>query len=256
MVERRFLVGFSFLFMGTLACSGGSPDTLTNDLDSGSDSGDNLHADDGATERLDASSSGDGDAAVVSDAAVLSDAAVDAAVVSDASSLDGSPGIEADASDGATADAGDPCVVGSAENAATTGTLDVLGQIAYFADGADLPAGTYRLVYEDGCMKYGGGQDWTIHAYPSPNESYAWFAGGSVGDKLVRTPGTNGYASSNGAYVEFDDCVAANLALAPVEFTFAGGKLGVWLSDSPYGDNMVGVDNRNPRWRLERVDCE
>jgi hypothetical protein len=52
------------------------------------------------------------------------------------------------------------------------------------------------------------------------------------------------------------DCVAANLALEPVELEFAGGRLGVWLQDSPYSDNLAGVDGRNPSWSLTLLgDC-
>lgn len=148
------------------------------------------------------------------------------------------------------------CSVGTAQNLATTGTLDIFGHITYFAEGADLPAGTYRVVYEDGCMKYGDLQDWTIHAYPPPNDEYAWFVGSMVGVRRLRAPGTAGIEAGKGAFATFDECVAANLLLKPAAFKHAGGKLGVWLADSEYRDNNVGVDNRNPRWRLERVDCD
>lgn len=148
------------------------------------------------------------------------------------------------------------CSVGTARNRATTGTLDIFGHITYFADGADLPAGTYRVVYEDGCMKYGDLQDWTVQAYPPPSEEYAWFVGSEVGVRRTRAPGTAGIAVGSGAFLTFDECVAANLLLKPIAFRHAGGRLGVWLSDSEYRDNNVGVDDRNPRWRLERVDCD
>ncbi|MFT3922141.1 MAG: hypothetical protein QM778_06375 [Myxococcales bacterium] len=148
------------------------------------------------------------------------------------------------------------CRLGSAQNSATTGTLDVFGHITYFADGADLNAGTYRVVYEDGCMKYSGNQGWTVNAYASPNDDYAWFVGATTGSRLVRAPGTVGHLVTDGAFEDFEACVQANLALKPTAFKHQGGKLGVWLADTAYVDNMVGVDNRNPRWRLERVDCD
>jgi len=148
------------------------------------------------------------------------------------------------------------CRLGSAQNIATSGTLDVFGHITYFADGADLVAGTYRVVYEDGCMKYGGDQGWTVHAYAAPNDEYAWFVGATQGAKLVRAPGTAGHLVTDGAFADFDACVAANMELKPTAFRHQGGKLGVWLADTAYSDNVVGIDDRNPRWRLERVDCD
>jgi hypothetical protein len=85
--------------------------------------------------------------------------------------------------------------------------------------------GHYRIDYVDGCMKYGGGQGWTIHAYAGG--SYAWwFVGATSSEQVVQPPGTVGFSVGAGAYAEFEECVAANLLLSPVEFDFAGGKLG------------------------------
>jgi hypothetical protein len=36
----------------------------------------------------------------------------------------------------------------------------------------------------------------------------------------------------------------------PEEFQFDGGKLGVWLNDNPYLDNVAGDDGGNPKWQL------
>jgi hypothetical protein len=149
----------------------------------------------------------------------------------------------------------DPCDFGEASSAGTNEELNLFGQVVYFADGESLPAGRYRIEYVDGCMKYGGGQDWTIHAYANGSFGW-WFVGETTAQQIVLPPGTVGYAASGGAYATFDECVAANLLLAPVEFDFVGGKLGVWLQDSPYSDNVAGVDNRNPKWSLVRLNCE
>jgi len=66
-----------------------------------------------------------------------------------------------------------------------------------------------------------------------------------------------GYAVSNGAHAEFEDCVEANLPLDAIEFDFEGGPLGIWLADSNYPDNVAGEDGRNPIWQLERLGgCE
>jgi hypothetical protein len=143
------------------------------------------------------------------------------------------------------------CDFGSAASFATQSSLDLFGQITYFAGGDVLPAGRYRVQYVDGCMKYGPGQDWTVQAYADGSD--AFWLGATTGDKLFLPPATAGYsatAGGGGAYVTFDECVAANLALPPSEFDFAGGQLGVWLADSQYSDNMAGTDGRNPKWSL------
>ena len=60
-------------------------------------------------------------------------------------------------------------------------------------------------------------------------------------------PGSVGFLVSNGGFATFEECVAANRALPPSEFEFSGGKLGVWLQDSPYSDNLAGLDERTPK---------
>ena len=142
------------------------------------------------------------------------------------------------------------CDLGEVSSAGTNQNLNLFGTVVYFSDGAALPAGHYRITFVDGCMKYASSQDWTIHAYADANPDGWWFVGDTTAQKIVVPPGTVGYAVANGAYATFDACVAANLALAPKEFDFAGGKLGVWLQDDNYGDNLAGVDNRNPKWKL------
>ena len=141
------------------------------------------------------------------------------------------------------------CDLGSAVSAGTNQSLDLFGNIVYFANGATLPAGHYRLTYVDGCMKYSSGQDWTINAYADGHDGW-WLVGNTTTDKVALLPGTVGYVVSNGAFATFEACVAANLLVAPLELDFAGGKLGVWLQDSPYSDNLAGQDNRNPKWHL------
>jgi hypothetical protein len=149
------------------------------------------------------------------------------------------------------------CNFGSAINYATQSTLSLFGEITYYAGGAVLPAGHYRVTYVDGCMKYSSGQDWTIHAYADGHDDF-WL-GTAAGDMLVMPPGTIGYSADpsqngGGAFVQFDDCVAANKLLAPVEFDFAGGQLGAWNNDSNPGDNVAGVSDDggidNPQWSL------
>ena len=197
------------------------------------------------------------DAGVVVDAGVadagfdagVADAGFDAGVVVDAG-FDAGVIVDAGVDAGVGADAG--CSFGSAASLAVPGMLDLFGQISYFGDGGVLPGGRYVVRYVDGCMKYGGGQDWTIHAYASGSIAW-WLVGASSSIQYLMPPGTVGYAASNGAYVQFADCVAANLLLPPVEFDFDGGVLGVWLQDSPYSDNLAGEGGRNPSWQLTRL---
>jgi hypothetical protein len=170
---------------------------------------------------------------------------------------DAGPGEPRDAGPGTEIhdDGGVHCDFGSAQSQATAGTLDLFGEIVYFADGLEFPPGTYRVVYEDGCMKYASSQAWTIHAYGNAGFDHRWWiVGETTSDRKVKTPGTTGIFVGAGGYETFAECVAANLSLSvPVTFEHSGGKLGVWLHDSNYPDNVAGEDGRNPRYRLERL---
>lgn len=166
----------------------------------------------------------------------------------DASVRDGS--LDGGSTDASAADASSTCDYGTAGSFATQAELNLFGEIVYFQDGAVLPAGRYRLTYEDGCMKYASDQGWTVHAYANGAVAAWWIVGETYADRITVPPGTVGYYTSNGAFDTFDECVAANAALPPTEFDFGGGKLGVWLLDSNYGDNLAGTDGRNPRWKL------
>jgi hypothetical protein len=136
------------------------------------------------------------------------------------------------------------------------GTLvgDVFGQVTYFAGGLALPAGRYQLAYVDGCMMYSGSstQGWTVNAYAQISGTDEWYVVGASGTPsgYPEPPGTVGYVVGQGAYADFDACVAASLVYPPVTFDFPGGPMGLWLSDSPYTDNVPGVDGRSPTWRL------
>jgi hypothetical protein len=130
------------------------------------------------------------------------------------------------------------------------GTLvsDAFGATVGWNGGAALPAGHYRVTYTDGCMKYSSGQDWTVNAYANgPDTLYVVTANDAA---VAPAPGTVGFFANQGAFASFDDCVAANQSDAPLEFDFAGGMLGLWLSDSPYTDNVAGESGRNPTYRL------
>lgn len=156
--------------------------------------------------------------------------------------------------DGAAKDAGPSCTFGQAASQASASDLNLFGTPAFFNNDQPLAAGTYRLTYVDGCMKYGSGQGWTVNAYANGTDAW-WLVGATTADKILVLPGTAGYAPDAGAFSDFASCVAASLLSAPVTFTHTGGVLGVWLQDSPYSDNTAGQDDRNPTWRLDGVDC-
>jgi len=125
---------------------------------------------------------------------------------------------------------------------------DIFGGIVYFGGGTPFPPGRYRVSYVDGCMKYAAAWGWSVHA----DGQYAWsLVGDTSADKIVRPPGTVGYMLGSGGFTTFDECVTANQVLAPVDFRFAGGRIGLWLYDEPYGDNVGGPGGRSPSWRLE-----
>jgi hypothetical protein len=163
--------------------------------------------------------------------------------------------------DGASDAGGDvSCGFGSAGSFATQSSLDLFGQTVFFADGGTLPAGHYQIAYVDGCMKYNANQDWTVNAYAEDSGvADHWFLvtgpGGEAGTvELLMPPGTVGYLVQNGGYSTFTDCVDANVQLdQPREFDFDGGELGLWLSDSPYTDNVAGDNGRNPKWSLTLI---
>jgi hypothetical protein len=143
-------------------------------------------------------------------------------------------------------DAGEACEVG-------TVTGDVYGRVTYFRQGAFLPAGRYRVAYVDGCMKYSGRQDWAVHASLGSNVGSDNWQLVSGARKVVVPPGSVGFVVGSGGFDSFAHCVAANAPLAPVEFDFAGGPVGLWLQDEPYGDNLPGDEGRSPTWRLVMV---
>jgi hypothetical protein len=150
---------------------------------------------------------------------------------------------------GAPGDAAASCQLGTVVG-------DVFGGTTYFAGGASLSPGRYRVTYVDGCMKYNPSQDWSVNAYalgdPAGSDHW-WFSSQGQLVTSVIPPGTVGFLVGQGGYGTFDECVQANLALPPIEVTLQAGPLGVELQDSPYSDNLVGPDGGAPTWSLECV---
>jgi len=154
-------------------------------------------------------------------------------------------------------------------------TAEPLGLTDYFADGAVLPPGRYRIAYVDGCMRFdlsalgadlGGLFGWTIHTSVSDTTTGAgacWLIGDN--DTLLQpTPGTQGLLiglapyPAGGAYASYGECVAGNCLLPADEFPFAGGKLGVRYGSgqtlTPVVVSGIGQGGRAPTFRLTRLD--
>ena len=164
---------------------------------------------------------------------------------------DGSADSQADEGGG---DAGAGCSLGEATSEASATNLSLFGTPVFFNGGASIPAGKYVISYVDGCMKYGSGQGWTVNAYNGGCCSW-WRIGESVSEQKAVLPGTIGYAAGQGAFANFEDCVTASRQAPAQVFDHPGGKIGVWLKDSPYSDNAAGEMGRNPKWRLSYATC-
>jgi hypothetical protein len=161
------------------------------------------------------------------------------------------------------------CDFGNAQNLATQSSLNLFGDTTFYADASALPPGHYRITWVDGCFKYGSAEDWTVNAYAEDAGSYHWWlvdgVGGTPNTNVLEPPGSIGIFAApgpnSGAYATFDECVAANKLLdGSVEFDFNGGPLGLWLSDSPYTDNLAGKLTdagvaRNPTWSLSLTNA-
>jgi hypothetical protein len=142
------------------------------------------------------------------------------------------------------------CELGEASSAATEERLSTLGYVVYFAYGTSLPRGRYRARYVGGCMKMSGLLEWTVQT-ADPEKGW-WLVSVETSQRIIRLPGVS-YSASGKGYRLFADCVAASVALPPVEFDFAGGPLGIFLHDSFYLDNVTGPDGANPAWALTFV---
>jgi hypothetical protein len=181
-------------------------------------------------------------------------------------SVDAIDGRRSDAGD-ARSDAGDARSdasdgIGEANDAPITCAIDeattrdpTVGVPVYFNGGNSLAPGTYEVEYVDGCMKYSGGQGWTVNAYDPPECCNWWIIGETTSDRKIEPPGAVGFLVGAGAYENFEDCVTASKMAPPRRFAHTGGKLGIWLQDIPYTDNIKGIDGRNPKWRLTRIPC-
>jgi len=151
-------------------------------------------------------------------------------------------------------------------------TVDVQGAtVHYYGGGAALPAGRYRLSYVDGCLTFGGGPSdglgigWTINGQTDAPGLFNCFLVGDDGAPFLVAPGTVGAlvgpdrSAAQGAFATCAECVAANCNVAPVDFDFKGGKLGVARDAGGIGaiDDLGGESEggRSPTYRLTRLDA-
>ena len=181
----------------------------------------------------------------------------------DAATLDAGSA-DAGSADATLPDAAPPtCDLGTATNAAAVADPNLFALVIHFAGGASLPAGTYRVDYVDGCMKYASTLWWSIHGRGDGSVAW-WLVGGAGADRLALLPGTFGLlpgtagpTGDRDGFENFAECVAANLLVEPLLYTHAGGPLGLVAADIAFADNVSGEDGRNPRWRLTYLgSCE
>jgi hypothetical protein len=139
--------------------------------------------------------------------------------------------------------------------------VDPTGSTHYVANGASLPAGRYRAQWVDGCMRwaYGGPAfGWDVNDPPpgvfggpvSMDPGFCLLVD-AQGAFVSALPGLMGTAADSGT-MDYPSCIAANQGVAPVDFDFAGGKLGVIANDLAAGDNTTGesAGGVSPTWRI------
>lgn len=102
-----------------------------------------------------------------------------------------------------------------------------------------LPAGTYRVSYVNGAMRYGNNALWLLNL--NNGLATAGFKIRHSGGTTVDFPGTTGTYGSQ-ALVE-----AANAGKS-IAITHTGGTISMFLNDTDYGDNHAG--SPGPTFRL------
>ncbi len=165
----------------------------------------------------------------------------------------------------------DRCASAPAGAITQVGNLAGFGEFIKFtnANGTIFPPGEYEVRYADGCMKYGGGQSWTVNA-EFPN--YAWYIGTAANVETAHAPGAVGYTACTPGktpgltcgFEDFNECVKysknlANVPVVPVTLT-SSSELGVWIRDganggNQYGDNIAGEGGNNPKWSVKLKGC-
>jgi hypothetical protein len=263
----RVILASLALLTSAIACADDEAPTDGGVVDSGSARDTGIDVDSGTVEDsgIVADSGAEVDSGFVTDSGIEPDSGIeeDSGIVPD-SGIEPDSGVLPDAGttvDGGPSDSG-VCELGIATSSAAVSNPALFGQVFPFANGANLPAGTYEVSYVDGCFKFQSTQWWTIHARADGFTTW-WLVGADSSDRKQYLPGTVGYlpgtaTSSVGdqnGYEIFTDCVAANQALPADTYVHSGGPLGIWLADTNYPDNIPGENGRNPAWRLTLLEA-
>jgi hypothetical protein len=120
---------------------------------------------------------------------------------------------------------------------------DALAPIVYYAGGAPLPRGRYRVSYVKGCF--------TCCVTLLDN---FWLVGEDIFSLITTLPG----GSAEGPDIPpVASCPVVDAPYPDLELEFAGGKLGVWLSDAVAIENIDGdgEGGPNPTWRLTLLEA-
>jgi hypothetical protein len=152
--------------------------------------------------------------------------------------------------DGEPPDAGasSTCAPDAAMIAPVTVTPDYLDNaVAYFADGGTFVPGHYTVTYVSGCVRYNGYSNLTVNGQPT--FEYLIVSDADAQAALAVAPGTVALGLPFG-YTDLASCETANRALAPVDFDFDGGPLGIYNNDFQPSDNVIDNESGAPTWRL------
>lgn len=115
--------------------------------------------------------------------------------------------------------------------------------ITYWDSGNDIPAGIYRVAYFNGAWISPGPIYLVGDGVPAAGKGRGYYIKFDDGAQEVAFP-------PSGLYSSQAECEAAN-AGASITFAHTGGKIGMYLHDSPYNDNTDG--SPNPTFKLETI---
>jgi hypothetical protein len=110
--------------------------------------------------------------------------------------------------------------------------------VSYFGS---YPAGTYQIAYINGALKYNPAQGWALNAWSINPSGYI----------IVYSAGTLQFPGSN--FVTFPSQAAVEAYNAGISqlIVHSGGSIGMFLTDTIYGDNLPG--NPNPTFGLTKI---
>lgn len=122
------------------------------------------------------------------------------------------------------------------------------GTRSYWNLAQDIPAGNYRIAYVNGAVRYNASGEWWLnHDNNSPFGGYRIAYNNDAATAVF--PGTA--SSTDGTHFFSQAEVEAANAGRSITFAHTGGRIGVYLSDQPYADNLPG--SPNPTFKLETL---